>query len=80
MVVASTDNRNRTVSDVRHIFSKNGGSLGEPGSAAYVFGSDPGNPQFRTPLTEDHQGQFGNLIEQLEENDDVEEVFNNAEI
>ena len=32
-----TDNRNRTGADVRSILSKNGGSLGEPGSVAYVF-------------------------------------------
>lgn len=32
-----TDNRNRTGSDVRSILTKNGGSLGEPGSVAYVF-------------------------------------------
>src|SRR5204862_5781043 len=32
-----TENRNRTGADVRHIFSKNGGSLGEPGSVAYLF-------------------------------------------
>jgi YebC/PmpR family DNA-binding regulatory protein len=32
-----TDNRNRTSADVRHAFSKNGGSLGEPGSVAYLF-------------------------------------------
>ncbi|HKC83804.1 MAG TPA: YebC/PmpR family DNA-binding transcriptional regulator, partial [bacterium] len=28
---------NRTSADVRHIFAKNGGSLGEPGSVAYLF-------------------------------------------
>ncbi|HYE74857.1 MAG TPA: YebC/PmpR family DNA-binding transcriptional regulator [Blastocatellia bacterium] len=32
-----TDNRNRTVSEVRHIFSKNGGNLGESGSVAWMF-------------------------------------------
>lgn len=32
-----TDNRNRSSSDVRSAFSKNGGSLGEPGSVAYLF-------------------------------------------
>jgi YebC/PmpR family DNA-binding regulatory protein len=32
-----TDNRNRTGADVRSILTKNGGSLGEPGSVAYVF-------------------------------------------
>jgi YebC/PmpR family DNA-binding regulatory protein len=37
LVEALTDNRNRTGADVRHMFSKNGGSLGEPGSVAYLF-------------------------------------------
>ena len=32
-----TDNRNRAAADVRSTFSKNGGSLGEPGSVAYLF-------------------------------------------
>ncbi|MDV6316917.1 YebC/PmpR family DNA-binding transcriptional regulator [Idiomarina sp. HP20-50] len=32
-----TDNRNRTVSDVRHAFSKMGGNLGTDGSVAYLF-------------------------------------------
>ena len=37
MIEALTDNRNRTGSDVRHAFSKQGGNLGEPGSVAYLF-------------------------------------------
>ena len=37
LVEALTDNRNRTSADIRHLFSKNGGSLGEPGSVAYLF-------------------------------------------
>ncbi|HEY2535866.1 MAG TPA: YebC/PmpR family DNA-binding transcriptional regulator [Solirubrobacteraceae bacterium] len=37
LVEAVTDNRNRTGADVRHAFSKFGGSLGEPGSVAYLF-------------------------------------------
>jgi YebC/PmpR family DNA-binding regulatory protein len=32
-----TDNRNRTVSEIRHLFSKNGGNLGESGSVAWMF-------------------------------------------
>ena len=36
-VEALTDNRNRTASDVRHIFTKNEGSLGESGSVAWLF-------------------------------------------
>jgi len=37
LVQALTDNRNRTGAEVRHAFSKHGGSLGEPGSVAYLF-------------------------------------------
>jgi YebC/PmpR family DNA-binding regulatory protein len=37
MVEALTDNRNRTSAEVRHSFSKHGGSLGEPGSVAWIF-------------------------------------------
>lgn len=37
MVECLTDNRNRTVSDVRHAFTKAGGNLGTDGSVAYLF-------------------------------------------
>jgi len=37
MVDCLTDNRNRTVSEVRHAFTKNGGNLGTDGSVAYLF-------------------------------------------
>ena len=37
MVDTMTDNRNRTVSEVRHAFSKHGGNLGAGGSVAFLF-------------------------------------------
>src|SRR3954449_9187979 len=37
LVEVSTDNRNRTVSEIRHAFGKNGGNLGEAGSVAWMF-------------------------------------------
>ena len=37
LIEAMTENRNRTGSDVRHLLSKHGGNLGEPGSVAYLF-------------------------------------------
>jgi len=36
-VLVLTDNRNRATSDVRAVFTRQGGSLGEPGSVAYLF-------------------------------------------
>jgi YebC/PmpR family DNA-binding regulatory protein len=37
LVDVATDNRNRTVSEIRHVFSKHGGKLGEQGSVARLF-------------------------------------------
>ena len=37
LVEVMTDNRNRTVAEVRHAFSKRGGNLGTDGSVAYLF-------------------------------------------
>lgn len=37
LVEVATDNKNRTVAEVRHIFSKIGGSMGEAGSVAWMF-------------------------------------------
>src|SRR5918994_6176644 len=37
LVQSMTDNRNRTVAEIRHMFSKNGGNLGENGSVSWMF-------------------------------------------
>ena len=37
IVQAVTDNRNRTVSEIRHVFSKNGGNMAEAGSVSWMF-------------------------------------------
>jgi len=52
MVDCLTDNRNRTVSDVRHAFSKSGGNLGTDGSVAYLF-SKLGTLTFASSRDED---------------------------
>jgi YebC/PmpR family DNA-binding regulatory protein len=47
-----TDNRTRTVGEVRHAFNKNGGNLGTDGSVAYLF-KEQGVLQFAASLSED---------------------------
>ena len=37
LIQSMTDNRNRTVAEIRHLFSKNGGNLGESGSVGWLF-------------------------------------------
>jgi YebC/PmpR family DNA-binding regulatory protein len=39
LVEAATDNRNRTVGEIRHMFSKNGGNMAEAGAVSYMFES-----------------------------------------
>jgi YebC/PmpR family DNA-binding regulatory protein len=53
MVECMTDNRNRTVADVRHAFAKFGGNLGTDGSVAYLF-TKLGQITFAPGLDEDH--------------------------
>ena len=52
MVDCLTDNRNRTVSEVRHAFAKSGGNLGTDGSVAYLF-TKIGTLSFPTGSDED---------------------------
>ncbi len=52
MVDCMTDNRNRTVAEVRHAFSKAGGNLGTSGSVAYLF-SEAGVLSFEPGTDED---------------------------
>lgn len=52
LVETMTDNRNRTVAEVRHAFSKAGGNLGTDGSVAYLF-DKKGQIQFEPGTSED---------------------------
>lgn len=52
MVECLTDNRNRTVSEVRHVFTKMGGNLGTDGSVSYLF-SKVGQISFSPGVKED---------------------------
>jgi YebC/PmpR family DNA-binding regulatory protein len=66
LIEAVTDNRNRTVAEIRHGFSKNGGSLGESGCVAWMF-EKRGYVAFeRSSMTEE---QFMELALELEADD-----------
>lgn len=76
-----TDNRNRTVQEVKHILSQHGGSLGAPGSAqwAFVKTAEGWEATTRVPLSPEDAERLKKLITALEEHDDVEAVFSNEE-
>ena len=52
IVETLTDNRNRTSAEVKHVFSKNGGSIAEPGAVSWQF-DRKGLLEVRGPLDED---------------------------
>lgn len=79
LIKCLTDNKNRTVSEIRNVFNKNGGSLADAGSVAYIFSESPDKPSFTIPLSEEDAKTFNNLIESLEELDDVVDIYHNRE-
>jgi len=81
VVKALTDNKNRTVAEIRKIFEQYGGRMGDSGSASYIFSNGPDAPQFRVPVTDaaDIKKVLA-LAESLEDHDDVSEVWANYDI
>ena len=76
-----TDNRNRTVSEIRMIFSKLGGSLGGAGSTAYIFAADPENPSFSIQVNDANQARIlTQLLEELDDNDDIQNIYVNFDL
>ncbi len=83
LVLAATDNVQRTAANIRFIFSRNGGSLGGPGSATFMFsrqGDGSFVPTMTTQLSGEDTLQLQELIALLEDDDDVEEVFTTASL
>jgi YebC/PmpR family DNA-binding regulatory protein len=79
LIVAVTDNLNRTSSEIRLLLSRAGGSLGGPGSAGYLFErTSSGEYTITIPMEvsdPEDQEQLQNLLDALRENDDVEDVY-----
>ena len=59
LVMVATDNRNRTVSEIHHMFSKNGGNLGEQGSVAWMFER---KSQIAIPLEKADEDQLMSIV------------------
>ena len=76
MVGAMTDNQNRIRSEIRQIFDRRGGSIGEPGSVGYIFSA--GIPSYTIPVSGSEVETIKNLLDELEDHDDVEQVKHNA--
>ncbi|MCB9801141.1 MAG: YebC/PmpR family DNA-binding transcriptional regulator [Pseudomonadales bacterium] len=79
IVVALTDNVNRTAGDMKFAFSRNNGSMGGPGSAMYMFqrAQDGGYEATMKIDVEDNATklQLQKLVDAIREIEDVEDVY-----
>ncbi|MDO5561641.1 MAG: YebC/PmpR family DNA-binding transcriptional regulator [bacterium] len=81
IIMAVTDNTNRTSGELRAILTRAGGSMGGPGCAAYMFTFDKEKQEFQTtmpmPVDDATREQIEDLIEKLSEVEGVEGVYTN---
>jgi len=72
-----TDNRNRTISDIKHAFLTHNGSMGSTGSVAYIFNGDKAT--FKTSINESDLSKCKALYALFMSMSDVIEVKHNCE-
>ena len=77
-----TDNKNRTVAEIKHLLAKNGGSFAGAGAAIWAFepasSADGLKPKVTIPLNDSDSEVLGRLLESLDSNDDVQNVYTNT--
>ncbi len=77
LIEAVTDNRNRTIAEMRILMEKHGGVMGSIGSVAYMFEKTNSGYQPKYPASVEEPEKIREFIELLKENDDVQEVYVN---
>ena len=84
MIKAISDNRNRTVQEIKTILKELGGKWAETGSVRWAFEPPTGGPEgewkakFPQEISEEDAKKLAALIAAIEENNDVQKVFTNA--
>ncbi len=82
IITVVTDNSNRTTNEIKRLLSEHDAKLGERGSALWAFEKKGGDFSAKFPMTlgENDAKKFEALLEALSDQDDVENVYANAEI
>lgn len=78
---AYTDNRNRTVQELKHLLGTHGGTLANPGAALWAFQKNAeGKLEAMMPieLSDEDAQKMAELSDALEEHDDINEIYTNA--
>jgi transcriptional/translational regulatory protein YebC/TACO1 len=81
MIEALTASKNKAAQEVKHILSENGYELATPGSASWAFKREGTSwvPTSTMPLEDADLAILEKLVNELEENEEVQEVFTNVE-
>jgi YebC/PmpR family DNA-binding regulatory protein len=81
IIEALTSNRNKAAQEVKFILSKHGFQLAAPGSATWAFTKENGEwkPNTTIPLSPEDESILEKLINELEDNEEVQDVYTNAE-
>jgi YebC/PmpR family DNA-binding regulatory protein len=81
IIEAISDNRNRTVAEIRHLLDIHGGNLSTPGSTTWAFmhEGDAWKPQNIIPLRDEEKNTLANLKEALGDHDDIDHIYTNGE-
>jgi YebC/PmpR family DNA-binding regulatory protein len=82
IIEALTTNRNKAAAEIKHILSKNGYELATPGSALWAFQKNESGewtPKLNMKIEGEDENKLENLIGELEDNEEVQEVYTNAE-
>ncbi len=81
IIEALTSNRNKAAQEVKHILSLHGFELASPGSATWAFKKEGHDwtPNATIPLSPEDEAILEKLINELEENEEVQDVYTNAE-
>ena len=81
IIEALTSSRNKASQEIKHILSKNGFELASIGSATWAFKKNGAVWEATTtvPISDEDMNSLEKLVEELEENEEVQEVFTNAE-
>lgn len=82
VIEALTDSKNRANQEIKTILSRNGYAMAGIGAASWAFSHSVGEdwiPTSTIPLSEEDGEKLSILIDELEESDDVQDVYTNAE-
>lgn len=81
LIESLTANRNKAAQEVKHILSRHNLSLAQMGSAVWAFEKTSAGwmPKTTVSLSQEDGEKLSSLLDDLEENDEIQEVFTNAE-